>query len=86
MQVPQEMMVRYIQRRKKDLEMCLASFEEEKFEELEKVGHQLKGNGRTFGHNDLTEIGMTMEQAAHERDRRALEDALKQFSHWVQTH
>lgn len=83
MEVPSDIKVRYIERRKRDLEECLASLENNQFDEIEKVGHQLKGNGATFGHPELSVIGKKMEQAAQVQDLETLQTALKDFSQWV---
>lgn len=83
MEVPGEILSRYIERRKKDLETCLLYLENEDFHELEKVGHQLKGNGVTFGHAELSDIGTLLEQAALKKNLLELERALKDFSFWV---
>ena len=83
MEVPNDIMARYIERRKQDLEVCLASLERKRYEDIEKVGHQLKGNGTTFGHPKLSTIGKKLEQAAHVHDVASLEVTLKEFSTWV---
>ncbi|MFP5386275.1 MAG: hypothetical protein ACLGHN_09375 [Bacteriovoracia bacterium] len=83
MEVPMDIRFRYVERRKKDLERCLLSLEKENFSELEKVGHQLKGNGVTFGHAELSAIGSHLEKAANLKDMSSLERALKEFSRWV---
>lgn len=86
MDVPQEILSRYVERRKKDLEKCLLCLQNSNFPELEKVGHQLKGNGITFGHADLSAIGTYMEQAARHHNVKEIEIALEQFSSWVNQH
>jgi HPt (histidine-containing phosphotransfer) domain-containing protein len=83
MEVPQEILSRYMDRRKRDLEACLANLAEARFTELEKVGHQLKGNGVTFGHDELSIIGSQLEAAAASKDIASLESALKDFSIWI---
>ncbi len=83
MEVPSDIMARYIERRKQDLEICLASFHRKQYEEIEKVGHQLKGNGTTFGHPELSNIGKKLEEAAQVQDIASLEITLKEFSNWV---
>lgn len=83
MEVPNDIMAKYIERRKQDLEACLASFERHQYEEIEKVGHQLKGNGTTFGHPELSSIGKKLEDAAHVQDLEVLVSSLKEFSLWV---
>lgn len=86
MDVPADILFRYLERRKKDLEICLASLEDQNFTELEKVGHQLKGNGITFGFADLSIIGNDMELAAKRMNRPEIEKALEAFSGWVNHH
>ena len=83
MNVPQNMLLRYMERRKKDLELCLANLQDLNFVEIEKVGHQLKGNGLTFGHADLSSIGSHLEVAAAARNIPELERAIQDFSQWV---
>ncbi len=83
MNVPQDLLFRYMERRKKDLEMCLINLLDLNFTEIEKVGHQLKGNGLTFGHADLSSIGSHLEIAAAAQNVNELERAIKDFSHWV---
>ena len=83
MEVPNEMKARYIERRKRDFENCMSSLGQRKYEEIEKVGHQLKGNGVTFGHPELSLIGEKLEDAASQKDILQLEQVLKEFSAWV---
>ncbi len=83
MNVPQDLLFRYMERRKKDLELCLINLQDLNFTEIEKVGHQLKGNGLTFGHADLSSIGSHLEIAAAAQNIIELERAIKDFSHWV---
>lgn len=86
MEVPEAMQTRYVERRKHDLEVCRESLAQQKYSELQKVGHQLKGNGVTFGHDDISLIGKRMEVAAAEENIREMEKALKDLSHWVSRH
>ena len=86
MEVPQELHNRYLERRKRDLEICINSLEHENFNEIERVGHQLKGNGITFGFDELTEIGSQMERAAASADTTELEEAIHNFSTWLKNH
>ena len=83
MEVPNEIMNRYIERRKRDLEACLTLIESHQYQEIEKIAHQLKGNGFTFGYPELSDIGKKLEQAAQEHDLKILQDSLREFSLWV---
>lgn len=86
MEVPAEIQTRYLMRRKEDLQKCLFNFQEHNFSELEKVGHQLKGNGLTFGYQELSLIGSQLESAAAYKDEAKLQKAINDFSYWVGQH
>lgn len=83
MEVPAELKLRYLERRKEDLVICQQSLDAKQFTEIEKIGHQLKGNGATFGHPDLSVLGKNIELAAKAHDFTELEHRLKEFSHWI---
>lgn len=83
MDVPLDYLSRYKERRKKDLELCLCNLQNLNFIEIEKMGHQLKGNGLTFGYPDLSSIGSHLEKAAGEQNIPKVEQAIKEFSFWV---
>jgi HPt (histidine-containing phosphotransfer) domain-containing protein len=83
MEVPNDIMGRYLDNRRRDLEECLHSLEDNQFFEIEKIGHQIKGNGSTFGYPELSLIGASLEQAAHTHNRETLNQSLKEFSHWL---
>jgi HPt (histidine-containing phosphotransfer) domain-containing protein len=83
MEVPEEIQNKYLQRRQKDLEVCLKSLETGNFQGLEKVGHQLKGNATTFGYPELSSIGEQLEDGASFRDSIKIREALQEFSNWL---
>ena len=86
MVVPSDLLVRYRERRKKDLENCLHSLHEGNFKVIQTIGHQLKGNGLTFGFQELSIIGGDLERAALAHDLNKLPLALEHFSQWVSGH
>lgn len=83
MELSNEIMFRYRERRKRDLDECKAFLEHEKFNDIEKVGHQLKGNGATFGYPELSLLGKNLEVAARSHNHEALQKILKALSEWV---
>lgn len=83
MQLPDGFRFRYIERRKKDLEICESSLLSQDYTEIQRVGHRLKGNGVTFGFKDLSSIGIKMEGAALSRDMDKILKALADFSGWL---
>lgn len=86
MNVPDEMMLRYFERRKHDLDECLHHLRKGDLAFIEKVGHKLKGNGVTFGYPELSEIGEELESTARAQDNAGLGEALGKFSEWVEVH
>ena len=54
----------YLVRRHQDLSNCRAALLANDFQVMETVGHNLKGNGISFGHPLLSSIGEKMENAA----------------------
>jgi HPt (histidine-containing phosphotransfer) domain-containing protein len=83
MEVPNDIMGRYLDNRRRDLAECLHSLADNQFFEIEKIGHQIKGNGSTFGYPELSLIGANLELAAQTHDLETLNQSLKEFSHWL---
>lgn len=86
MQVPDEIMNRYFERRKRDLDECIEHLKSGDLRFIEKVGHQLKGNGVTFGYPELSEIGGELEEAAQSGDKKVISHVVGKFSDWVEVH
>jgi HPt (histidine-containing phosphotransfer) domain-containing protein len=86
MDVPQDMMTRYLERRIRELEDCQRFLADKQFTKLEKVGHQLRGNGVTFGFPELSSIGIKLEQSSQDKDLPSTHEALQEFSRWVEEH
>ncbi len=68
MEIPQELKTRYLQRREYDLREALKLLEQARFREIEKMGHQLKGNGEVFGYPEFSLIGEALEKAAQKQN------------------
>jgi HPt (histidine-containing phosphotransfer) domain-containing protein len=83
MEVPTEIIAKYVERRRHDLEVCLSFVERQQYKEIEKIAHQLKGNGCTFGYPELSNIGKRLEIAARAKDAKIVEASLVELSKWV---
>lgn len=86
MEVPEELHHRYLERRKQDLQVCRKNLRSHHFEDLEKLGHRLKGNGLTFGYQELSDIGSRLELAALQENVAELEQAIHDFELWLNRH
>ena len=74
---------RYIERRQADLVDCHRGLLRSDFSAAERVGHNLKGNGVTFGFPELSELGGELERVALSRDQAATENCLLVLAGWV---
>ena len=83
-EVPEEMRLKYIERRRNDVTECLHALENGDFAPLARVGHQLKGNASTFGYDELVDIAASMEEAALKEDRESSKAWLQQFTAYVE--
>lgn len=81
--IPDEMKVRYIERRKKDLVDCRQALSKHDFECISGVGHQIKGNAATFGFGELTPMAIEMEKLAATKDLTNLAEVLNRFEAYL---
>ena len=82
--IPQEMIAKYIERRKQDYADCLTALGKEDYETFLRIGHQLKGNAASFGFDDLGLIAVEMEKAAKVRDLSQIKISLDKFEKFLQ--
>lgn len=85
LQVPHELRVVYIQRRKADLVECLKAIETSDFPFLEKIGHQIRGNAQSFGFDELSPVGISLEKAAQAKDLQQAQTIVKTFGEIIET-
>ena len=83
MEVPLKLKMNYIERRKSEIPLCQESVSKRDFKTLERVGHQLKGNGLTFGFENLAKIGADLEAAAKKEDYDSSVSLVEQLSQAV---
>lgn len=86
MEIPEDLLQRYVSRRSDDITNCLHFLEHKNFEQLEKLGHQFKGSALTFGFQELSSIGRELEVAAQEKDQARCLKAVVSFRSWLKNH
>lgn len=84
--IPQEFILKYIERRKTDLQVCEQALQKKDFESIARVGHQIKGNAASFGFNDLGTIAIDMETSALKHDEENLYKVMNRFSQFLASH
>lgn len=80
--IPQEARLKYIERRKKDIESLKSALQTNSYDEFKRIGHQLKGNAASFGYSELEKVAIQMEQAGEKRDHLEATRQLEAFEQW----
>jgi HPt (histidine-containing phosphotransfer) domain-containing protein len=83
-EIPIELQKKYIERRWTDLKNCQDAFVKSDFLFLINLGHQLKGNAATYGHEKLGFIAEQIELFSKENNKIELQKWINQFSEYMQ--
>jgi HPt (histidine-containing phosphotransfer) domain-containing protein len=83
MEIPPKLKQNYIRRRQEDIVNCEAALKNDDFKTIEVVGHQMKGNGLSFGFEVIANLGQQLEQAAKNKNRDELALLIGKFSEVV---
>lgn len=81
--IPDEIRLKYIERRKKDLESLRAALTSKTFDEFKRIGHQLKGNAASFGYGDLEKVAIQMEVAGESEDLGEASRQVQALEQWI---
>ncbi len=83
MEIPPKLKQNYIRRRQEDIINCEAALKNDDFKTIEVVGHQMKGNGLSFGFESIAALGQQLELAAKNKNRDELAELMSKFSEVV---
>jgi HPt (histidine-containing phosphotransfer) domain-containing protein len=83
MEVPSEVLKRYLDRRVVEISACEHALVSKEYASLLKMGHQLKGNGATFGYPALSDLGRKLENAAIASDHQTMTKTLAEISIFI---
>ena len=59
----------YLEKRREDIQKMRQAMEEEDYEGVRTLAHNMKGSGSGYGFEDITQIGAAMEKMAQMRDK-----------------
>jgi HPt (histidine-containing phosphotransfer) domain-containing protein len=80
---------RFLGRKRAEIPRLRAALQGQDFEEIRRLGHDLKGAGEGFGFPDLTVVGEQLERSARSRDRKTITeqiDAMDRYLASVEVH
>lgn len=75
---------RYRERRQSDLKVARESLNCLDFSALETIGHNLKGNGVSFGFPELSLLGEALETSAKSTNLGKAQECLDQLERWLE--
>ena len=67
-----KLLPKFLANRQRDVALIVEMLEREGYGELEVMGHNLKGAGRGYGCDGISEIGRALEEAAQKHDQPAI--------------
>jgi HPt (histidine-containing phosphotransfer) domain-containing protein len=73
----------FLENRQKDLQKLEAVLQENDFETLRSIGHNLKGVGGGYGFPEITEIGAAIEECAKANNMELANENIKKLSHYL---
>jgi HPt (histidine-containing phosphotransfer) domain-containing protein len=74
---------RFIARRERDVSTLQAALEAEDFRVIETLGHNMRGNGISYGFPDISAIGACLESAAQARSHSGVRQQLAALGRWI---
>ena len=73
----------FIENRQKDILKLEQAIEEQDFETLRSIGHNLKGVGGGYGFHEMTTLGAAIEEGAKENNLENIDENIKKLSHYL---
>ena len=61
----------------------LQSLDEEDYAAIQRLGHNFKGSGESYGFPELTVLGSEIEQSARDQDRRQLQELAAKLNEYL---
>jgi len=73
----------FLENREKDIEKMEDYLNSGNYEEIERLGHSMKGSGAGYGFDGISEIGRSIEIAGKEKDIEAIKEAIQKLRNYL---
>lgn len=73
----------FLHHRQKDIENMESCLEEGNFEEIERLGHSMKGSGAGYGFDGISEIGKSIEMAGKGKDIEGIKKGIEDLKDYL---
>jgi len=74
----------FLENRESDITKISNYLKEEKYKEIEIIGHSMKGSGGGYGFDEITEIGKNIEKAAETKDKKKIKKEVKKLKTYLE--
>ncbi len=75
----EELVPGYLKNRRVDIEKISKAIDQGDFETARILGHAMKGNGKSYGFEEISVIGLTIEKSGIQKKTETIRDALKKL-------
>ncbi len=75
----------YLSNRRADLQTAIDALRIRDYPRLERLGHNIRGTGASYGFDGMTEIGSRLEHAAIERNDDALRRCIQELGFYLKS-
>ncbi len=79
-----ELIPMFLENRSQNINELRELMEEKKFDEIENLGHKIKGSGGGYGFDRVTDLGRAIEKAAAEEKFDELQELIDEFSEHIE--
>lgn len=73
----------FLNNRKKDIKDMESCLEAGNFEQIERLGHSMKGSGAGYGFEGISEIGKSIEIAGREKDMENIKKGIEYLKDYL---
>lgn len=74
----------FMTNRGKELQTLRTALAAGDFEQLKLLGHRMKGVGRSYGFNLVSDMGKRIEDGAIQKDKRAIDTCIGEYAQYLQ--
>jgi HPt (histidine-containing phosphotransfer) domain-containing protein len=73
----------FLENREKDIKQMESYLETKNFEEIERLGHSMKGSGAGYGFEGISKIGKAIEIASKEKDIENIKKGMEELKDYL---
>ncbi|MEJ2567929.1 MAG: Hpt domain-containing protein [candidate division WOR-3 bacterium] len=73
----------FLKNREKDIKTMESCIKESNFEQIERLGHSMKGSGAGYGFDGISEIGKFIEIGGKEKDTEKIKKGIEELKNYL---